>query len=330
MAFKLPRLLAGLSGRIGARRGQSAAGSRRSLLAPRWLVSVDARMVEVTYRIHLSWTGRRSLLAATMPAGEPFYLVLHPSLPFRRKLQCFPANAKARKVLLRTAPDEFPLAEGTVSFCLGLREDEGYVYALPSEINEQLQRLGRQPDFVLVGCSDTLDEADCLATLAAYERFGSSLAFGDRLPPVHRHWLLDVPLAASAAVALALTVWLTSGADPLAEILGGEEERLRRETATVAGQYAAAESMLTTRNQLSRLYESPGAHLPAKLARLWRDVPAGQAIRRIEYKEGHLTVTGSGIEVGKWLESAGFAPERITTETVGKLNRFRAEGDVGR
>ncbi len=287
-------------------------------------------MVEVAYRIHLSWTGRRSLVAATMPVDEPVYLVLHPSLPFRRKLQCFPAHARAREILLRTAPDEFPFAGGSVSYCLGLRQNEGYVYALPSAMNERLQQLGRQPGFVLVGISDTLDEAGCLATLAAYEQFGSSLAFGGRVPLVHRHWLLDVPLAASASVALALTVWLAAGGDPLAEVLGSEERRLRTQTATVAAQYGAAESMLATRKQLAQLYESPGARLPAELATLWRDVPAGHAIRRIEYKEGHLTVTGSGIDVAEWLQSAGFGPEQITTETVGKLNRFRAEADLRR
>lgn len=288
-------------------------------------------MVAVAYRIHLSWTGRRSLVVTTMPVDEPLYLVLHPSLPFRRKLQCFPVHAKAREVLLRTAPDEFPFADGTVSYCLGLRQNEGYVYALPSDISEHLQQLlGQQPGFVLVGCSDTLDEAGCLATLAAYEQFGSSLAFGGRVPLLHRHWLLDVPLAASASLALALTVWLAAGADPLAEVLGSEEQRLRTQTATLAAQYGAAESMLATRKQLAELYESPGARLPAELARLWRDVPAGHAIRRIEYKEGHLTVTGSGIEVAQWLGSAGFAPEQITTETTGKLNRFRAEADLRR
>lgn len=330
MAFRLPPLLASVSGRIRGRRGELATRRRPSLLAPRWLVSVDAQRVEVAYRIHLSWTGRRSLVAATRPAGEPFYLVLHPSLPFRRKLQRFPAQAKARAVLLRTAPDEFPLAEGSVSYCLGLRQGEGYVYALPGEFNEPLHPHARQADYVLVGCADTLDEADCLATLAAYERLGSSLAFGGRRPPVPRHWRLDVPLAIGAAGALSLIVWLAAGADPLAEILASEQERLRRETATLAGQYTAAESMLATRNQLARLSESPGARLPGELVKLWRDVPAGHAIRRIEYKEGHLTVTGSGIEVAKWLESAGFAPEQITTETAGKLNRFRAEADLRR
>lgn len=221
-------------------------------------------MVEVAYRIHLSWTGRRSLVAATMPVDEPVYLVLHPSLPFRRKLPCFPAHARAREILLRTAPDEFPSLVALSLIAWGCVRTKGYVYALPSAMNERVQRLARQPGFVLVGISDTLDEAGCLATLTAYEQFGSSLAFGGRVPLVHRHWLLDVPLAASASVALALTVWLAAGGDPLAEVLGSEERSLRTQTATVAAQYGAAESMLATRKQLAQLYESPGARLPAR------------------------------------------------------------------
>jgi len=330
MAFRLPKLPASIRGLIRRGRGQAATGHRRSLLAPRWLASVDAQMKVHAYRVRLHWNGRRTLEAATLPAGEPCYLVLDQGLPFRRKLQRFPAQARAREVLLRAAPDEFPLAEGPVSYCLGLRQGDGYVYALPGEINEQLHERGLQPDIVLVGSADTLDETHCLATLETYERLGSSLAFGGRRRPLSRRWLLDVPLAAGVAIALALTIWLATGADPLAEFLNSKLERMRMETATAAGQYAAAESMLATRNQLDGLRESPGAGLPAELTTLWREVPPGHAIRRIEFKDGKLMVSGSGVEVGKWLEASGFAPDQITTETIGKLSRFRAERKLGR
>ena len=305
-------------------------GRQRSPLAPRWLTSVDTQMRMTTYRIRLHWNGRRTLEAATLPAGEPCYLVLHPGLPFRRKLQRFPAQAKAREVLLRTAPDEFPLTEGAVSYCLGLRQGEGYVYALPGEIDQQLRERGLQPDIVLVGNADSLDEATCLATLKIYENYGATLAFGGRRRPLSRRWLLDLPLAASAALALALMAWLTLGPDPFAELLSQEQKRLQQETASVAGQYAAAESMLAARDQLARLREDPDARLPAELAKLWHDMPSGHAIRRIEYKEGRLTVSGSGAEAGKWLEASGFAPEQIATETTGKLSRFRAERELRR
>jgi hypothetical protein len=286
----------------------------------------------LAYRIRLHWNGRRTLVAAPLPVGESCYVVLHPGLPFRRKLQRFPAQARAREVLLRTAPDEFPLGDDAVSYCLGLRQGEGYVYAMPGKLTEQLHEYGLQPDIMLVGGADSLDEAGCLAALEAYERLGSSLAFGARRRPLPRRWLLDVPLATAAAVALALTIWLATGADPLAEFLDSKLERVRLETASVAGQYAATESMLATRNQLARLRESPEARLPAELAMLWREVPAGHAIRRIEYKAGSLMVSGSGsgAEVGQWLGASGFASEQIKTETIGKLSRFRAERDLGR
>jgi hypothetical protein len=325
MAFRLPAVFS----RIGLRRRGGRAtpekASSKPLLAPRWLVSIDADFNTQAYRISLHWSGRRTLVSGALPAGEACYLVLHPALPFRRKLQRFPVQAKAREVLLRTAPDEFPLAQGAVSYCLGLREGEGYVYALPGEINDRLLEAGLRPDIVLVGGSQGLDAADCLATLGAYEQFGPTLSFGSRRRPLPRHWLLDLPLAVGAALALGLMVWLAAGADPFAEVLGKEQARLRRETAGVAEQYAAAENMLAARSHLARLRETPGAKLPLELDNLWQGIPPGQAIRRIEYKEGHLTLIGSGVEVGKWLESAGFAPDKITTETVGKLHRFRAE-----
>ena len=330
MAPWLPKLQAGIRGLIGRGRGQAAIGRRRALLAPRWLASADTRMNVLAYRIRLHWNGRRTLATAPLPVGEPCYVVLHPELPFRRKLQRFPAQARAREVLLGAAPDEFPLADDTVAYCMGLRQGEGYVYALPGKIMEQLHESGRQPDIVLVGDADSLDEADCLAALDAYERFGPSLAFGGRRRPLPRRWLLDAPLAGGAAIALALTIWLASGVDPFADLLDSTLERMRNENATVAAQYAAVENMLATRTQLARLRENPGGRLPNELAKLWREVPAGHAIRRIEYKEGLLVVSGSGTEVGHWLESSGFPPEQIKTETIGKLSRFRAERDLGK
>jgi hypothetical protein len=313
----------------GPRDAVPAKAGGRTLFAPRWLVSVDAQFNLQSYSICLHWTGRRTLVPGTLPVGEACYLVLHPTLPFRRKLQRFPSQARAREVLLRAAPDEFPLDKGDgVSYCLGLRQGEGYVYALPGEIHDQLVERGLKPSIVLVGSSEVVDETDCLATLSTFEQLGAALAFGGRRRPLSRRWLLDLPLAGGAALALGLMLWLAVN-DPFAEVLGAEQARLRRETAGVAEQYAATENMLATRSHLARLRESPGAQLPAELDKLWQGIPAGHAIRRIEYKEGQLKISGSGLEVGKWLESSGFAPEKITTETAGKLTRFRAERPLG-
>lgn len=330
MALTLPGFAPDIRALLRHGGRQPATGQRRSVLAPRWLACVDAQMKVLAYRIGLRWNGRRTLEAAPLPAGERCYVVLHPGLPFRRKLQRFPAQARAREVLLRAAPDEFPLLDEGVSYCLGLRQGEGYVYALPGKMREQLQACGLQPDIVLVGETGALAAADCLGTLETYERFGASLAFGGRRRPLSRRWLLDGPLAAGAAIALALAIWLATGADPFGALLHGTLERMRSDNATLAGQYAAAENMLATRRQLARLHENPGARLPEALAKLWRALPEGNAIRRIEYQEGHLTVSGSGAALGDSLESSGFAPQEIKTETLGKSSRFRAERDLGR
>jgi hypothetical protein len=295
------------------------------LLAPRWLVAVDMQLEISVYRIRMRWNGTRTLVADTLPAGEACYVVLHPDLPFRRKLQRFPTQSRARDVLLRTAPDEFPLADSAVSYCLGLRQGEGYVYAMPATIAAHLRERGLEPDIVLVACAGSLDEPGCIATLEAYERLGPSLAFGGRRRPLPRRWLLDVPLAGGAAIALAMTIWLATGADPFAEVLDSTLERMRAENSVVAGNYAAAENMLATVDQIALLRENPNGRLPGELARLLSDVPPGHAIRRIEYKDGRLMVSGSGTEPGPWLASAGFAPDEIKAETIGKLSRFHAE-----
>lgn len=312
------------------RGGASTRRAGKPLLAPEWLACADEKLNVRSYRLRLRWNGQRSLEPATLPPGTPCYLVLHPGLPFRRKLQRFPAQPKARQVLLRAAPDEFPLPSEAVSFCLGLRQEEGYVYALPVEIDRQLREQVPGTEIVLVGGTDKLDESACMAALEAYEQYGSALAFGGRRKPIARHWLLNLPLAIGAMLGIGLSIWLAAGADPFADILNQEQKRLQRETAVVAGQYAATESMLAAREQLARLHEGPDAHLPEKLAQLWQGVPAGHSIRRIEYKEGHLSISGNGLDVGPWLESAGFPTTQITTEATGKLLRFRAETDLAR
>ena len=302
----------------------------RSILEPQWLISVDAHFNFASYRVRMDWAGRRTLRSSVLPArGTPHYLVLHPSLPFRRKLQGLPPQAKARAVLLHTAADEFPLEEGTASYCLGLRGQEAYVYALPHTTMDLIAGHGFIPDIILVGQSEALDESDCLAALEAYGKFGPALALNARRRPLSRPWLLlNLPLSLGAIAAISMIAWQVVGNDPLSQLLVRQRVDLRKQTATLTTQYSATERMLNSNRLLASIHEDPDADLSRELARLWQTLPAGNAIRSIEYKQHHLIVTGSGPDADRLLE-AGFLEKQISSETIGSITRFKAERYLG-
>lgn len=302
----------------------------RSLIEPQWLICVDALLKLTCYRMRLGWTGRQTLVPAALPPpGTPYYLVLHPDLPFRRRLQGLPPQAKARAVLLRTAADEFPLEEGTASYCLGLRGQDAYVYALPNSTRGLITDRGVMPDITLVAQTDALDESSCLATLAAFRKFGLTLAFSARrVPPLSRRWLvLNLPLVLGVITAVFLIIWQGGGNDPLSQLLDRHRAELRNGTAMLATRHSATEHMLESNRQLAKLHDDPDAILAGELKKLWQTLPTGNAIRSIEYKQHLLTVTGSGPHTEELLE-AGFLAEQISSETIGNTTRFKAERNL--
>lgn len=304
---------------------KAALKARHALLAPRWLVTVDAQKTLHTYRLRTHLDGGNSLRVENIPSGERCWVVLDPNLPFRRKLQTFPQQSRAREILLRTAPDEFPLARESVLYSLGLRDGEGYLYAIDISLLDTLRERGIVPDITLVGDQPLLDEQTCLRAVACYEKLGAPLAFGHRRRPLPQRWLINMALASAAGLLLTVAALLATGHHPLASLLDDKLVQARAETAELSSQYLAANRMLDTHQELTAFGATPEARLPQMLEQLWGTMPDAHSIRRIEYKDGQLTLLGSGADAARWLESAGFAPEKIKIEMAGKLSRFKAE-----
>ncbi|HEY6897935.1 MAG TPA: hypothetical protein VI279_11785 [Rhodocyclaceae bacterium] len=327
LRFKLPALFRrrGKAAEVAAAEKECTAPRRMPIpLAPVWLVAEGRDGSRSTWRINHHWDGRRTLTPCEAPAKQPCYLVLDGDLPFRRKLQRFPADRRARQALLRTAPDEFPLPQAEVDYALGVRQGDGYLYALPRTERTRWQQAGLNPAVVLVA-SEPLGEDACLAALESFERLGAVVAFGSAPRFVQRNVLRNGVLGFGALLGLALCVWLVAAPRLFDDIMEWQLRSLRREAGDLPRLYQAAEDMAATEKALASLRASPEAKAPHVLAKLMATIPPGVAIRRIEIAGGVLRVAGSGTEVQPWLLDAGFPASGINIEQIGSFSRFRAE-----
>lgn len=293
-------------------------------LAPEWLLAVDRDGQRRAYRVRNRWDGRRSLVAATIPAGKPCYLVLHPDSPYRRKLLRLPTDEKGRQALLRTAPDEFPLPPDMLDFGLGLRDGEAYMYALPREKRLQLHEEGINPAIVLIA-GGALTEDHCLRAVEQYERHGRSLAIGSsRTRYVSRRLLGQAVLGAGLCLSMLLVAIVVAAPGIFADLIAWRTDQLRREAGELPAVLEASEAMLATQADAAKLLSSPEAGLPPILAQLFASVPPRHGIRRIEFDGKQLVVAGTGTDVQAWLGAAGFEASQISVESVGNYQRFRA------
>lgn len=298
--------------------------SRWLRLAPEWLIAIEHDGPRRGYRVRNRWDGRRILVAAEVPAGKPCYLVLDPDQPYRRKLQRLPDNEKGRQALLHAAPDEFPLPPDTLEFGLGLRDGEGYLYALPREKREQLQGEGVNSAIVLI-VGGAVTETSCLTAIEQYERYGRSLAVGSsRTRYVSRRLLGQLVLGAGLSLSTLLAVIVIAAPGVFGDLVAWRTDQLRREAGDLPAVLKASESMLATQSDAAILLRSPEARLPQLLGQLFASVPPRHGIRRIEFDGKELVVAGSGTEVHEWLGQAGFDASRISVESVGNFQRFRA------
>jgi hypothetical protein len=323
MRLALP-VLPGFSGR---RRGQPRAGSRLALpfaLMPQWLVAVDRDGKQSAWRIRRRWDGRPRLEPRQLPAGKGCIVALDPDLPYRRKLQRFPATARARRALLRAAPDEFPLPAEAVRYALGTRGGDGYLLALPEQELTRLREAGLNAA-AIVTAGEGLDEAGCLAALATIEKQGETASFarGKRLLP--RSWLRPVVLAVSLLLLAGAAAQLLLGPDLLGNAIAWRNEQMRREAGDLPRLYATTETMAASHAAAAKLRALPEARAAAVLGQILATVPPGHGIRRIEIANGTLRLAGSGADVQDWLTAAGFPANGIVVEKIGSLQTWRAE-----
>ncbi len=293
-------------------------------LAPEWLLAIGNNGQRQSYRISIRWDGRRTLAAAQAPTGKPCYLVLDPGCPYRRKLLRLPDSEKGRQALLRAAPEEFPLIPETLEFGLGLRDGEGYLYALPVGKREQLASEGINPVIVLIS-NGAVTEASCLEAIEQYERHGRSLAIGSlRTRYVSRSLLRSAALGTGLCLSTMLAVILIAAPGIFGDLVAWRTDQLRREAGDLPEVFRASENMLATQADAAKLLRSSEARLPQVLAQLFATVPPRHGIRRIEFDGKELVVAGTGTDVQQWLGQAGFESSQISVESTGTFQRFRA------
>jgi len=309
-------------------------------LMPRWLVALSAQGTIAGYRLRLRWNGAHALRPARVPAGEPCIVVVEASLPYRRRLQSFPATPKARLAMLRAAPEEFPLPAEEVLYGLGLREGDvtegaaqgAYLYALPRRIGAELTERGLRPAVILVAQSTpggaAAGGANGLACLAAFEyylRLGASLDLLRAGRYLSRLLLLRVQLGAALGVALLAGAALLAQPELAAGVLEWRAAPLRQQGSALPKIYRVTEQMAQAQAEAAKFYASPEARLPGILAALFNSVPPGRSLHSIELKDGILRVTGTGGGVQSWLTSIGFPPDRIVEQPAGGTLQFSAE-----
>lgn len=293
-------------------------------LAPEWLLAIEHDGQRRSYRIRNRWDGGRMLVPAPVSAGKSCYVVIDPDSPYRRKLQRLPDNEKGRQAMLQAAPDEFPLPADTLEFGLGLRDGEGYLYALLREKRAQLQAEGVNPAIVLIA-GGAVTEASCLEAIEQYERLGRSFAMGSsRTRYLSRGLLAQLMLGTGLCLSTLLAVIAIAAPGVFGDLIAWRTNQLRNEAGDLPAVLKATEAMLATQADAAKLLGSPEARLPQALAKLFSSVPPRHGIRRIEFDGTGLVVAGTGTEVQAWLTEAGFETSQINVESVGNFQRFRA------
>ena len=299
---------------------------------PRYLVVLDAAGGVTAYRLRLRWNGRYQLQPSALPAAQthqpvPCIVVIDRTLPYRRKLQQLPEANKSRLAMLRTAPDEFPLAPADMLYALGTHGHDGYLYALPRQTLDALQQHNLRPAIVLVA-NQGADAGDSLEALENYLRRGESANFLRTGFFLSRRRWLQIQLGALLAVILLACGWLIARPDLFTGIMEMRVAALREQGGALPKLYRVTEKMAYAQGEAARLYATPEARLPGILAKLFATIPAGCSLRTIELKDGTLRVTGNGNEASEWLIAQGFPPDRITVENLGRQQRFRAERPI--
>ena len=301
---------------------------------PRHLAALDADGGVSFYRLSLRWNGRYRLQPAALPMAQPHQpapgiavpciAVIDRTLPYRRKLQQLPEAHKSRIAMLRTAPDEFPLAPADMFYALGTHGHDGYLYALPRQALDALQAHNLHPAIVLLADQGT-DASGSLEAFESYLRHGESVNFLRSGFFLSSRRLLQSLLGALLALILLAGGGLMARPDFFSGILEWRVAPLREHGSALPKLYRVTEKMAYAQSEAARLHSLPEARLPGILARLFASVPPGHSLRAVELQNGVLKISGSGTEVREWLVAQGFPPDNITVENLGQQKIFRAE-----
>ena len=307
-------------------------------LMPRHLAVMDAAGGITAYRLRLRWNGRYRLQPVPLPAAqpasgqatpaqqrmEPCIVVTDRTLPYRRKLQQLPQEKKSRLAMLRTAPDEFPLASADMLYALGIHGHDGYLYALPRQTLDVLQQHKLRPVIALVAGEGT-DIAGSTETFESYLRHGESANLLRTGYFLSRRRLLQTLLGVFLALILLTGGCLTVRPDLFTGLIERRIAALRAQGSALPKLYRITEKMAYAQSEAAHLHASPEARLPGILAKLFATVPDGHSLRTVELQNGTLKITGNGDDARAWLIAQGFPADRISIENLGQQKRFRAE-----
>lgn len=313
-----------LPGRTRDNRIRSWLRLPRVPLAPAWVVTCDRDNQLRGYRLRLRWDGKFELKPAALPSKKSCMLLIEQAIPYRRKLQQFPAESTARMALLRTAPDEFPVPPADMLFGMGLHGSEGYVYALPRHHIDNLRERGISPAVVLI--ADQLDSTQgCLATIEGYFRYGAALDLLQSKRLFSRRALRHIQLGSALALMLLLSATLLLKPDLLSNFLEWRAAALREQGGALPKLNKVTAKMAYAQNEAARLYASKDAEFASHLGKLFATLPSGCSLRSIEYKNATLKIGGRGGAGKTWLIEQGFPAEGISMEDMGAYQRFKAE-----
>lgn len=298
-------------------------GRFKPQLTARWLVTIDGE-----HQVHAwqfasdNWGKVRLVAQDSLPQGLAI-VTLHSALPYRRRLQCFPANRAAGQAILTGAGDEFPFPSDDLVFALSSKQEDTYLCAIEKGRLEQLIPRGITPQAVLVADPDATSAAEAFAQ---YRKYRSLLDFSG-----NTRWLIDRHrlrffgrLFGFLAVTLTCLVLLLNPSWP-SYLLQWRLENLEAEIEPQRQQQGTIQRMAAAQRAIASLYEQPESKVSLLMQKAWDTLPPGHAISRIELRGGTLILGGNGSDPMPWLISLGIPESVINIESAGTYTHFRAE-----
>lgn len=314
----------------------------RPLLFPRWLATLDAQGQLALWRLHMGWDGKLSLAPQAAPPAprkngkpQPCLLLVSPRLPFRRRLHRYPEQETARAAMLRSAPDEFPLAAAEHCYAMAPNVEqagEGYLYALPRAALASVGEAGLRP--VAIRLVDEGLLADPVALAPALPRLARQAAAGDFL---RQHQLIPpaVPLygglAAGLAILMGLLTLVLLPQGPVESLERQQIARLRQQAGPALAQYQALKRMESQQQALAAFQKRPEARLAPRLKELLANLPEGYSIRAIQLDGQSLLISGRGLndpegnKFREWAARNQLPAESATFEEGGGLILFKVQ-----
>lgn len=298
----------------------------KPVLGARWLIEHGADAVRSVWRIDGDALGRLLVHphnTAVPPAGDLIALIDITIHPWRRRLQRAPATPAVARALVASAADEFPFPPEATRYAIGFDGDEAWLCAINEQDLARLAQPGQRLQAVLLAAPGA---AGAQAALRHYRRYGAACDFlGRSQRLIFRHALRLAGRGLALLGALALLLGLLLSDRWPAWLLARQVAGLESEAADIVRRKQTVQRMQAAQSAIAELHASPAARLPEILERAFASIPAGHLLSRIDYRNGTLTLGGTGPQGRDWLLGLGVPDAAIHVESVGSYHHFRAE-----